>query len=55
MFNWSEVHLYQSNFLQNPYFGEIRINQGVGVLTFGRYIPGKKAQELERPRMSGFA
>ena len=20
MFNWSEVHLYQSNFLQNPYF-----------------------------------
>ena len=20
MFNWSEVHLYRSNFLQNPYF-----------------------------------
>ena len=20
MFNWSEVHFYQSNFLQNPYF-----------------------------------
>ena len=20
VFNWSEVHLYQSNFLQNPYF-----------------------------------
>ena len=21
MFNWSEVHLYRSNFLQNPYLG----------------------------------
>ena len=23
LFNWSEVHLYQSNFLQNPYFREL--------------------------------
>ena len=22
MFNWSEVHLYRSNFLQNPYFND---------------------------------
>ena len=26
MFNWSEVHLYRSNFLQNPYFSEIQIH-----------------------------
>ena len=24
VFNWSEVHFYRSNFLQNPYFKEIR-------------------------------
>ena len=30
MFNWSEVHLYRSNFLQNPYFKrEISSNFGV--------------------------
>ena len=23
MFNWSEVHFYLSNFLQNPYFNSI--------------------------------
>ena len=23
MFNWSEVHLYRSNFLQNPYFSSV--------------------------------
>ena len=23
MFNWSEVHLYRSNFLQNPYFNTL--------------------------------
>ena len=25
VFNWSEVHLYQSNFLQNPYFNCVPI------------------------------
>ena len=24
LFNWSEIHLYHSNFLQNPYFKQIR-------------------------------
>ena len=26
VFNWSEVHLYWSNFLQNPYFSLIEKN-----------------------------
>ena len=27
VFNWSEVHLYRSNFLQNPYFNQDFIMQ----------------------------
>ena len=26
-FNWSEVHLYRSNFLQNPYFSSLKAQQ----------------------------
>ena len=36
VFNWSEVHLYRSNFLQNPYFNRYR---SFPVLTKGKYVP----------------
>ena len=28
VFNWSEVHFYRSNFLQNPYFSNYRLLNG---------------------------
>ena len=37
MFNWSDVRLYQSNFLQNPYFRTTTI-----------YVAG--TQEIEKER-----
>ena len=37
MFNWSDVHLYQSNFLRNPYFRTTTI-----------YVAG--TQEIEKER-----
>ena len=34
MFNWSEVHFYRSNFLQNPYFKGQLISKG----NFAHYL-----------------
>ena len=33
MFVWSEVHLYQSNFLRNPYF-RVQANNMVNTVSF---------------------
>ena len=36
VFNWSEVHLYRSNFLQNPYFNTLWDSATFKILIFTR-------------------
>ena len=47
MFNWSEVHLYRSNFLQNPYFSTLRFLLYVLVLLYVLF-------EIFWPHCSGY-
>ena len=51
MFNWSEIHLERSDFLQNPYFkekmlrGEIRQSATI----FGGVSQSEKLSEIKPP------
>ena len=45
MVNWSEIHLERSDFLQNPYFKEIRQSATI----FGGVSQSEKLSEIKPP------